>query len=112
MNAIDIDPARNLQCGDTLLNAGTLTMHVGVLRCDLTASEFQLLHVLFRQPNLLLPKAAIMDRLFDNHAKRPGEGILRVYMHRIRGHLRDLGSNLSISTRHGIGWILVAPAEA
>ena len=109
MDTSEIDPSRSLRCGNTLLDAGLIAVQVGDRSLDLTASEFRLMQMLFRQPNLLIPKAAIMDALFDRQAKRPGEGILRVYMHKVRARLRDLNSNLAISTRHGIGWILVTP---
>lgn len=109
LSVSEIDPSRNIQCGDTILDAGTVAVRAGVISFPLTANEFRLLQMLFRQPNLLIPKAALMDALFGQHIKRPGEGILRVYMHRVRAHLRDLDSNLSIATRHGIGWILVVP---
>lgn len=112
MRPHEIDPARNMTCGNTLLNAGTLTMHVEDRHCDLTASEFRLLQVLFSRPSLLLPKQVVMDILFDGHSKRPGEGILRVYTHRVRKHLLNLRSDLTINTRHGIGWILVVPVPA
>lgn len=109
MDTSEIDPSRSLRCGNTLLDAGLIAVQVADRSCNLTASEFRLMQMLFRQPNLLIPKGAIMDSLFDRQERRPGEGILRVYMHKVRARLRALDSNLSIATRHGIGWILVAP---
>lgn len=106
---LEIDPAHNLRLGDTLLNAGTLTLSVGAKSSSLTISEYRLVQALFGKPNLLLSKEALMNTLFEEHEKRPQEGILRVYMHRVRARLTELGSDLEISTKHGIGWVLVSP---
>lgn len=111
MTSADLESLGTLTCGDTVLDAGTFTLRGAETECALTATEFRLMHILFRQPNLLLHRDALMNAMFAQRKNPPEEPILRVYMHRIRNRLRQTGSNLTIATRHGMGWILVAPVE-
>ena len=109
MDPSETDPTHSMRCGDTLLDTRTHILPFGDRQCPLAASEFLLLQLLFRQPNLLLPKATILGHLFKASINRPSDRIFYGHLHRVRTHLRLLDSNLSITTRRDVGWTLVVP---
>lgn len=110
MIGLEINPECSITCADTVLDGSSVTLRRGAEARALTAKEFDLLREMFKNPNVLLSKTRLMGCLYQGRAAPPMDGIIRVYIHRIRRLLEAVGSSAKITTRHGMGWVLTLPA--
>lgn len=76
----------------------------GVL-LDLTAVEYKLLCLFMRNPNMVLTKEQILDRLWDCDGNYIDSSTLTVYMHRLRMKIEDNPSEPQmLRTVRGMGY--------
>ncbi|MCW6529351.1 MULTISPECIES: response regulator [Sphingomonas] len=97
---------------DRLLRAGTLELDTEArqFRAEGAALEFsvregELLELLMRQPNRVVPKRVLEDQLFGA-GDSLGSNAVEVYIHRIRRHLKEAGLALTVQTVRGVGYML------
>jgi two-component system, OmpR family, response regulator len=77
---------------------------------DLTGAEFDLLHALLSRPGRLLSREQLLD-LTGGRNSDPFDRSIDVLMSRIRGKLRDNGSEDVIKTVRNGGYQFAAPVE-
>ena len=72
---------------------------------DLTAAEYKLLCLFMRNPNMVLTKAQILDKLWDCDGNYIDSSTLTVYMRRLRMKIEDNPSELKmLLTVRGMGY--------
>jgi DNA-binding response OmpR family regulator len=94
-----------LRFADLCLDVGTHRAQRGSREIDLTSTEYQLLHEFLAHPRRVLPKEALMERVwgydFDGNAN-----ILEVYVKQLRQKLEAEGEPRLIHTLRGTGYVL------
>ena len=97
---------------DRLLRAGALELDTEArqFRVDGALLEFsvregELLELLMRQLDRVVPKRVLEDQLFGA-GDTLGSNAVEVYIHRIRRHLKDAGLALAVQTVRGVGYML------
>jgi DNA-binding response OmpR family regulator len=76
----------------------------------LTSVEYRLLCLFMEHPNQVLPRAAILDRLWDSDGNYIDDNTLSVYVRRLRSKIEDDPENAAfLLTVRGVGyqWCLV-----
>jgi two-component system, OmpR family, response regulator MprA len=76
---------------------------------ELTRTEYQLLELLLRNPNRVLPHDLIYERVWG-YDFGPTSNALRVYVGYLRRKLEDAGARPLIHTLRGVGYVLREPA--
>ncbi len=99
-----------LVVGDLRLDEGSRRAVRADRHVSLTATEFELLRYLMRNPEQVLSKAQILDRVwpydFGGHVN-----VVELYISYLRKKLeRSLGMPPMIYTKRGVGY-LIKPAE-
>lgn len=94
--------------GDLVLNEETYEVFRGAVRVELTATEFELLRYLMRNPKRVLSKAQILDRVWS-YDFGGRSSIVEIYISYLRKKIDTLGPAL-IHTVRGVGYVL-RPAE-
>ncbi|WP_374297720.1 response regulator [Sphingomonas sp.] len=97
---------------DRLLRAGALELDTearqfranGAL-LDFSVREGELLELLMRQLDRVVPKRVLEDQLFGA-GDSLGSNAVEVYIHRIRRHMKDAGLSLTVQTVRGVGYML------
>lgn len=95
---------------DLLHNSATK----GEIPMELTATEFRLLSLFMQNPNQILTREAILDRLWDNKGDFIDENTLSVYISRLRNKVEDNPNHPQmIQNLRGIGyrWNIVQQGE-
>ncbi|MEW2546859.1 response regulator transcription factor [Streptomyces sp. NPDC047002] len=97
---------RLLTVGDLVLDEDTHEVRRGGDQIDLTATEFELLRYLMRNPRRVLSKAQILDRVwsYDFGGKA---NVVELYISYLRRKI-DAGRQPMIHTRRGAGYVLRA----
>ena len=97
---------------DRLLRAGALELdtearqfHAEGAALEFSVREGELLELLMRPPNRVVPKRVLEDQLFGA-GDSLGSNAVEVYIHRIRRHLKDAGLALTVQTVRGVGYML------
>lgn len=99
--------AHGLSFADLRLEAGSRTVLRGDRSIDLTPREFDLLALLLHNPNQVLTRSLIMDRVWG--ADFYGDSnVLEVFIANLRRHLESGGEPRLIQTVRGVGYILRA----
>ena len=100
--------ASGLVVGDPTLDEDAHEVHRGGDRVELTATEFQVLRFLMRNPRRVLSKAQILDRVWSYDFG--GEAhIVELYISYLRKKV-DAGREPMIHTVRGAGYILRPPS--
>jgi len=100
--------ASGLTVGDLTLDEDAHEVHRGGVRIELTATEFELLRFLMRNPRRVLSKAQILDRVWSYDFG--GEAhIVELYISYLRKKI-DAGREPMIHTVRGAGYILRPPS--
>lgn len=73
----------------------------------LTGREYQLLEILMRQPQALVPRRELTERVLG-YAFDPGSNVLHVHMAHLRAKLKAAGALARIETHRGQGFRLSA----
>ncbi|HZE39357.1 MAG TPA: response regulator transcription factor, partial [Stackebrandtia sp.] len=98
-----------LSVGDLTLNEDTHEVSRGGQDIELTATEFELLRFMMRNPRRVLSKATILDRVW--HYDFGGQAnVVELYISYLRRKI-DAGRPPMIHTRRGAGYVL-KPAPA
>ena len=93
-----------LAIGDLTLDEDTYEVRRGDVDVELTASEFELLRFLMRNPRRVLSKTQILDRVWKcDFGGR--SSIVELYISYLRKKIDSLGPRM-IHTVHGVGYML------
>lgn len=94
-----------LRCADLTLDTGTHTVRRGVRDIALTALEFKLLHTFLLNPQQVLSKEVLLDRVWGFDFGGNGN-IVEVYVKQLRQKLEADGESRLIHTIRSIGYVL------
>ncbi|RLP74487.1 DNA-binding response regulator [Mycetocola tolaasinivorans] len=97
-----------VQVGDLILNEDSHEVERGGDPIDLTATEFELLRYLMRNPRRLLSKMQILDRVW-NYEFDGRTSIVELYISYLRRKI-DAGREPMIHTSRGVGY-MIKPAR-
>ncbi|MGP3986794.1 response regulator transcription factor [Streptomyces sp. 3N207] len=102
-------PSSLLVVGDLTLDEDTHEVTRGGTEIQLTATEFELLRYLMRNPRRVLSKAQILDRVWSYDFGGQGN-VVELYISYLRRKI-DAGRTAMIHTRRGAGYLLKPAAE-
>jgi two-component system OmpR family response regulator len=94
--------------GDLVLNEETYEVFRGATKVELTATEFELLRYLMRNPKRVLSKSQILDRVWS-YDFGGRSSIVEIYISYLRKKIDTLGPSM-IHTVRGVGYVL-RPAD-
>ena len=93
-----------IRVDDLVLNEETYEVFRGDTRVELTATEFELLRYLMRNPKRVLSKAQILDRVWS-YDFGGRSSIVEIYISYLRKKIDTLGPAL-IHTVRGVGYVI------
>jgi two-component system OmpR family response regulator len=93
-----------IRVSDLVLNEETYEVFRGDHRIDLTATEFELLRYLMRNPKRVLSKSQILDRVWS-YDFGGRSSIVEIYISYLRKKIDTLGPAL-IHTVRGVGYVI------
>jgi two-component system, OmpR family, response regulator MprA len=108
--ATDVSEPDGLRFGELKLDSARHGVWVAEQFIELTRTEYQLLELLMRNPQRVLPHTMIYDRVWG-YDFGPTSNALRVYVGYLRRKLEDAGSRPLIHTVRGVGYALREPEE-
>lgn len=100
------NPQGILRAAGLELDTSTGRLSLGDAFCLLSPREGQLMEVLMRNAGQVLPRALLLDRVWQDRVE---EGNLDTHIHFLRKHLRALGSGAQIQTIRAVGYQLTPP---
>lgn len=100
-------PQHTTSAGDLLLDTERMLLQCNGQEYVLSRREGQLLAFLLKNPNQVLPRNVILDRVWMDTIVE--EGNLDIYIHFLRKKLEEAGSVCRIQTARGIGYRVVTP---
>jgi two-component system OmpR family response regulator len=98
------DDTGGLVVGDLRMDEDAREVRRGTKLVELTATEFELLRFLMRNPRVVLSKAQILDRVWSYDFGRGGH-VVELYISYLRKKLDDGGPPI-IHTVRGVGYVL------
>lgn len=98
---------RQLKVARVTLDIETREICVDDTLLDLSSRETELLEILLRRANHVVPKRLLEDQLFGAGGVL-GSNAVEVYVHRIRRKLDDRAASVRIQTVRGVGYLLTA----
>lgn len=107
--ATTADPMTQLVVGDLVLDEDSHEVTRAGEQISLTATEFELLRFLMRNPKRVLGKAQILDRVWDYDFGGQAN-VVELYISYLRKKI-DAGRESMIHTVRGVGYVL-RPAES
>ncbi|MDQ3656831.1 MAG: response regulator transcription factor [Chloroflexota bacterium] len=99
-----IEPADMLRVGDLEVDADAVTVHRAGVPIELTAREFDLLHLLARNAGRVLSRDVILDRVWESSDVDPN--VVDVYIGYLRRKIDGAGRTPLIRTVRGLGFTL------
>jgi two-component system OmpR family response regulator len=102
--ATEVRENPEISVGDLVLNEETYEVFRGATRVDLTATEFELLRDLMRNPKRVLSKSQILDRVWS-YDFGGRSSIVEIYISYLRKKIDTLGPSM-IHTVRGVGYVL------
>ncbi|MDH6181947.1 two-component system OmpR family response regulator [Microbacteriaceae bacterium SG_E_30_P1] len=102
--AISTPGDSRLQVGDLVLDEDSYEVHRGGVLIELTATEFELLRFLMRNPRRVLSKAQILDRVWS-YDFGGRSSVVEIYISYLRKKVDSLGAPM-IHTVRGFGYVL------
>jgi two-component system OmpR family response regulator len=93
-----------LEVGDLVLDEDTFEVSRGGVGVELTATEFELLRFLMRNPRRVLSKAQILDRVWS-YDFGGRSSVVEIYISYLRKKIDTLGAPM-IHTVRGFGYVL------
>jgi two-component system OmpR family response regulator len=106
--ALDVQPNSVITVGDLSLDEDSRDVERAGREIELTATEFELLRYLMRNPRRVLSKAQILDRVWDYDFGGQAN-VVELYISYLRKKV-DAGHEPMIHTKRGAGYVL-KPAE-
>ena len=97
--------ATGLAYADLALDFASLTAHRGTRELELTRTEFLMLELFLRNPDRVLTREVIMDRVWGMDARTSSNGV-EVYVGYLRRKLEAGGEPRLIHTVRGFGYAL------
>ncbi len=97
-------PDPELRVGDLVLNEESYEVRRGDTEIELTATEFELLRYLMRNPKRVLSKAQILDRVWS-YDFGGRSSIVEIYISYLRKKIDTLGPAM-IHTVRGVGYMI------
>jgi len=97
-------PDPELRVGDLVLNEESYEVHRAGTEIELTATEFELLRYLMRNPRRVLSKAQILDRVWS-YDFGGRSSIVEIYISYLRKKIDTLGPAM-IHTVRGVGYMI------
>lgn len=94
-----------LTCKGVVLNLLDGTLSYGSRKTELTRNELRICSCLFRKEGEIVSRSDLIEELWDNEIYID-DNTLSVNITRIRGKLRQIGSDDLIQTRRGQGYIV------
>jgi two-component system, OmpR family, response regulator len=101
-----VDP--EVRVGDLVLNEESYEVYRGDTPIELTATEFELLRYLMRNPRRVLSKSQILDRVWS-YEFNGRASIVEIYVSYLRKKIDSLGAPM-IHTVRGVGY-MIKPAQ-
>ena len=100
------------RCGSLALKPASYEAYLGPKKIDLTATEFQLLHLLTRSKGAVVRHQVIERALWGNEVD--ASTLVKKYVHRVRRKLEEAsdGRHEFIRSIYGIGYLLVSDQAA
>lgn len=98
-----------LRFADLVLDTTTMQVRRGERDLELTRTEFDLLSVFMRNPNRVLTRDVLHDRVWGYDAS-VGSNTLEVYVGYLRRKLEADGEPRLVQTVRGFGYVLRAPS--
>ncbi len=98
-----------LRVGDLTMDEDSHDVHRAGVPVDLTATEFELLRYLMRNPRRVLSKAQILDRVWEYDFGGQAN-VVELYISYLRKKIEADGNAAMIHTKRGAGYVL-KPAE-
>ncbi|CAM3682980.1 response regulator transcription factor [Marinicrinis lubricantis] len=99
------EDARKLAYADLTMNLDSREVFRGGHSIELTAKEFELLHLFMQNPNRVLTRDTIMERIWGYDYS--GESnVLEVYINLLRHKTEESGGSRIIQTVRGAGYVL------
>ncbi len=102
--ASEVQENPEIMVGDLILNEETYEVFRGNVRVELTATEFELLRYLMRNPKRVLSKTQILDRVWS-YDFGGRSSIVEIYISYLRKKIDSLGPAM-IHTVRGVGYVL------
>ena len=100
---------RNLELGDVSLDTTTRELSVGGATIEASLRETELLEILLRRKEHLVPRRIMEDQLFGA-GDTLGSNAVEVYVHRVRRKLERHAAGVRIKTVRGVGYMLMGAA--
>ncbi|KGN29825.1 transcriptional regulator [Knoellia sinensis KCTC 19936] len=104
VHSADGSGGRALVVGDLHMDEDTREVRRGGVEITLTATEFELLRYLMRNPKRVLSKAQILDRVWDDDFGGQAN-VVELYISYLRKKI-DAGRQPMIHTIRGVGYVL------
>ena len=98
-----------LRVGDLELDLISRTAHRGGREIDLLPREFQVLEYLVRNQGQVVPRAMLLQHVWDLHFD-PTTNVIDVYVGRVRRKIDDSQAYPLIHTVRGVGFCVRAPS--
>ncbi len=98
-------PGEILEYGDLTLDTASRTATRGDRQISLTTTEYELLLLFLRNPERVLPRELIMERVWG-YDFAGNYNILEVYVSYLRSKLEEKGERRLIQTVRGAGYVL------
>ncbi|MBX3090297.1 MAG: response regulator transcription factor [Cryobacterium sp.] len=102
--AVEVSENPEVRVGDLVLNEDSYEVYRGETQIPLTATEFELLRYLMRNPRRVLSKAQILDHVWSYDFEGRAS-IVELYISYLRKKIDTLGSPM-IHTVRGVGYLL------
>jgi DNA-binding response OmpR family regulator len=99
-----------LVAGEVVMNRLTRQVLVGGQPLPVSPRELSLLEQLMLHVGEVIPRAELLERVWDMHFD-PGSNVIDVHVTRLRRKLERAEAGVSIQTRRGVGFVLVAPGD-
>lgn len=99
------EPSRQLKFLDLVMDPDSREVYRQGRRIELTAKEFELLHLFMQNPRRVLSRDTIMEKIWGYDYS--GESnVLEVYINLLRQKLEEQGEKRIIQTVRGAGYVL------
>lgn len=99
-----------LEAGNLVFDSVTRETTVAGKPINMPARELEILELLLRRQNRVVPKPVVESQLFGSEDPS-GSNAIEVYVHRLRRRLETAHAGVAIHTLRGIGYLL-APMDA